>query len=353
MKELLKGLENQQIKEKLKRLDPPNSYVSEIAGELSQTVFGQEEATRVVARRVAMFETGLNDPKRPLGVEFFLGPTGVGKTEMSHALSKHLFGTADSDQLKIIDCSEFWDNHTISRLIGAPPSYIGYGDPPLITQEFLNKRNVIVFDEVEKGAKQLHRVLLSIMEDGRATTRVRTSYGTVETELDFSKSMIILTSNVGAAELDKAKRGGGAIGFNTNSPEKNLDVIGKNALKEAFKHMPEFVGRLDDIVVFQPLKKEHYEKIFWKFLNEFNSDLKYTLELPPFITASKEFRDYVLEKIDYQFGARDMRHILDKELMERLADYLMAYDLYGKAIVATYEDGKIEFYSEGAKRHAK
>lgn len=346
MKEQLIGLENRQIKEKLRRLDPPDSFVSEIVKDLSQTVFGQDEAMKVIARRVAMFETGLNDPKRPLGVEFFLGPTGVGKTEAAHALSKHLFKTDNSDHLKIIDCSEFWDKHTVSRLIGAPPSYVGYGDPPLITQDFLNKRNVIVFDEVEKGATQLHRILLSIMEDGRITTRQRGQ----ETELDFSRSFIILTSNVGADKLEKAKRGGGQIGFNKTSPQK-LDEVGKNALKEEFKHMPEFVGRLDDIVVFQPLQREQYEKIFWKFLNEFNSDMKYQLETPPFITASREFKDYILSKLDYQFGARDMRHILDQELMERLADYLMAYDLYGKPLVATYEEGEVRFYTDDPKKY--
>lgn len=336
MNELLKGLSNTEIQQKLKRIEKPESYVVSVAKELGQIVFGQEEACRAVARRVAMFETGLNDPNRPLGVEFFLGPTGVGKTEMAHALSKHLFGDPNSNQLKIIDCSEFWDRHTVARLLGAPPSYVGYGDPPLIDQNFLNNRNIIVFDEVEKGSQQLHRVLLSIMEDGRATARIRTPFGAVETELDFTKSILILTSNVGADLLEKARRGGGHIGFNPSST-KNLEEVGKQALKEEFKHMPEFVGRLDDIVVFQPLQREQYERIFWKFIEEMNKDLSQQLKSPPYITATAEFRDFILSKIDYKFGARDMRHILDKELLERVADYLMAYNLYGKPVVATYE----------------
>lgn len=349
MKELLTGLTNQQIKDKLIRLEKPESLVFSIARNLEQTVYGQEEACRVLARRVAMFEAGLSDPNRPLGVEFFLGPTGTGKTETSHALAKHLFDDPNSSQLKIIDCSEFWDRHTVARLVGAPPSYVGYGDPPLITPGFLNNRNIIVFDEVEKGSTQLHRILLSIMEDGRLRARQRVEYGTVETVLDFSKSVIILTSNIGAAELEKVRRGGGKIGFNASSTPQKLEDIGKEELKKEFKDMPEFVNRIDDVVVFKPLEKQHYEKIFWKFLGELNNDLCQQLKAPPFISASTEFRDYIMSKVDYKFGARDMRHILDQELLERLADYLMANNLNGKPVVATYESGEIEFYTDDAQ----
>ena len=163
MNEFLIHLESEQVKKTLVPIQADVSYTQVISKDLGKIVYGQDEACRVVGRRVAMFESGLSDPKRPMGVEFFLGPTGVGKTEMSHALAKVLFKDPNSTQLKILDCAEFHGEHTVARLIGSPPGYVGYGDEALITPTFLKNRNIIVFDEIEKADPRLHQILLGVI----------------------------------------------------------------------------------------------------------------------------------------------------------------------------------------------
>lgn len=355
MKEALTTISSQDIKKAFVRVEAKGDYVDELARDLGQTVYGQDEACRALARRVAMFEYGLTDPQRPLGVVFFFGPSGVGKTEMAHALSKHLFGDPDYRQLKILDCSEFSEPHTVMRLTGSPPSYVGYGDPPLITQKFLNARNIIVFDEVEKAHPQLWRLLLGIMEDGRLRTRVATGvYQAKEVELSFQNSFIILTSNIGSGEIEKCRKGVKSIGFLKDDTPQDIQQVGNEALRRHFAYMPEFLGRIDDIICFNHLERPHYEKIYWKFLDEINQGVtnfydRFSGEkkfIAPFITTTIEFRDYCLSRLGDQFGAREMRHLLDKELLERVINVFAEYDMKGRPVVADYEDGKIYFYTD-------
>lgn len=344
MHERLINLTSADVQENMDRIAPEYSHTQELADKLSDTVFGQEQACQALARRVTIFESGLNDSNRPLGVEMFLGPTGVGKTEASHALAKHLFGDRDSEQLKIIDCAEFAQGHSIHRLVGSPPSYVGYGAETLITQDFLAKRNIIVFDEIEKAHPDLHRLLLGVMEDGRLRTTVR---GGQET-LDFANSLIIMTSNVGARELDDAKHDKGNIGFDTGGVKTRQEAseIATNALKQAFA--PEFINRIDDVIVFKDLEDHHFDRIFYKFITEINDDLASKDIYSPFIGATQEFKDYIISRVDKQYGARDMRRQIDRELLEKLADVFMGMELSSQVVIADRDpqDNQTYFYTD-------
>lgn len=337
-------LTSQDVKANMTRLEEPEYLHTErVADNLKQTVFGQDEACQAVARRVAIFDAELNDSNRPLGVEMFLGSTGVGKTEMAHALAEYLFDDRDSEQLMIIDCAEFAQEHSIHKLIGAPPSYVGYGAEPLITEDFLSKRNIIVFDEIEKANPALHKLLLGVMEDARMG---HTASGK-EKQLNFNQSLIIMTSNVGAREVDEAVNGKGDIGFSNPNEQKDsytdIKSISTQALKNTFA--PEFINRIDDVVVFKNLEPEHYDRIFYKFIDEINNGLKERNEQAPFIGATVEFKDFILNQIDRRYGARDMRRQIDKELLEGLADVFMSMDMRLRPIVADREDDKTYFYT--------
>lgn len=341
MDERLLHLTSQDVCENMVKLTPEASHTQEITQSLQQTVYGQDEACRAVARRVSIFEAGLNDTDRPLGVEMFLGPTGTGKTEMAHALAQYFFDDRNSEQLKIIDCAEFAQDHTITRLTGSPPSYVGYGAETLISQDFLAHRNILVFDEIEKAHPALHRLLLGIMEDGRLR---KTGRGGQE-ELSFANSLIIMTSNVGAHEAQELKENG-RIGFGqtTDNVEGVTRQISMEGLKRVFA--PEFINRIDDIVVFKELGQEQFDRIFYKFLNEINEGVASRNSKAPFIGATVEFKDYILTLMDRRFGARDMRRHIDRELLENIADIFMNMKLTGQVLIANREGDQTCFYTE-------
>lgn len=346
MKEKLTLITSQDVKEKLVRLEPRESYVASIASKLGQIVYGQEEACLAVARRVAIFDSCLANTRRPGAIEYFLGPSGTGKTEMARALSDYMFKDPNSPRLKIIDCSEFSEPHTVMRLTGAPPSYVGYADEPLFTPAFLNNRNIVVFDEIEKAHPEFWRHLLPIMEEGRLRIRHQTGhYAAEEKELSFALSFIIFTSNVGSMEIEKCRKGVKDIGFRHTDEKRDIKAAGFEALKKHFQFMPEFLGRIDDIVCFNALEPKHYEKIFWKFIHQMNEDMGGYSNKPPYVAVTAEFRDWVLSKLSHEFGAREIRHLIDTELKSRLANLLEEYDLYGEAVVADYDNGEISFYT--------
>ncbi len=345
-RELPTTLTNEQVARRMVRIDrdPREGYVQALSEELSQTVFGQPAAMKSLARSVARFESGLSDPGRPLSVLFFLGPTGVGKTESAYALAEHLFQDRNSEQLKLINCSEFSERHTSLRLTGAPPSYVGYNDPPLITPDFLLNRNIILFDEVEKAHPQFHRTLLSIMDKANLKVKVKGQ----EENLNFSRSFIILTSNIGSDRLIDAQQGRQQIGFGREDRQDwDNQSIGVSALKEHFRFMPEFLSRIDEVIVFGGLGEREYGEIFWKFLREINNNLHERNPNAPRITTTVECRDWLLHKIDYSQGARGIRHEIDKHILEPASDLIMdGVVTKGATLVATVLDGQMSFCTD-------
>ena len=336
----LLGINSQDVKQNLVRIPEGLSYTYELAHEMDQVVVGQEKATKAVAGRMVLAESRMNDPERPLSTMFFLGGTGVGKTEMAHAMSEALFGNPNSEQLKIINCAEYAQPHMTTRLTGAPPSYVGWDTPTAITEQFLANRNIIVFDEIEKAHPSLHRLLLGVMETGKLAIKNGR-------DLSFANSHIVITSNVGAGELQKARKGNKSIGFGPSDLDTDLEGVGRRALERQFADMPEFLGRLDSIVVFDELKPKHYEHIFWKFLDKKNKQLVDRLEgHAPFITATTEARNHFIESIDKTYGARDLRGVMDREIFERIADLFIQVDLTGRPVVVDVEEGKTVFYTD-------
>ncbi len=320
MKDVWKKIPSEEVRKFLKRVDVEESYFKEVADELGETVFGQEEACQAVARMVTRFEAGLALPNKPAGVVMFLGPTGVGKTEMSRALARRMFNDPDSEQLMIIDCAEYSESHTIFRFLGSPPSYVGYGDELKISEEFLCKRNIIVFDEIEKADPALWQMLLSVFATGSLSVRTNDGEkrGSSEMELDFGYSFIILTSNVGAFDMQKAGKG---LGFANKSERLDIKQAAMNGLKEHFGRMPEFLGRIDEKIVFKPLTDDDYEHIYWKFISEINDFLRSGISF----TTSAELTEYLinLSVSNKQYGARDMEHVIKEVLLQPLSDVLV------------------------------
>ena len=306
----------------------------EMEAELRNAIVGQEEAIEFISKAVRRARAGLKDPRRPIGSFIFLGPTGVGKTELTKALARFLFGTEDA--LIQLDMSEFMERHSISRLVGAPPGYVGYDEAGQLT-EALRRRpySIIVFDEVEKAHPEAHNMLLQIMEEGKLSdARGR--------KVDFSNAIIIMTSNVGA-DLIKRQTG---IGF---ALERDEDIEEERAYEDMRKKLtdslkrvfrPEFINRVDSIVVFRALSKEDIDEIV-------------TLELDKLSERLKE-HDIVLEATDEavamlsdlgydpDYGARPLRRVIQQQVEDTLSDELLADNFHdGDAIIIDVEDEEI------------
>jgi len=284
--------------------------------EISEQIVGQEEAIERISRAVRRGRAGLKDPKRPIGSFMFLGPTGVGKTELTKALARFLFGSEDS--LIQLDMSEFMERHSISRLVGAPPGYIGYDDAGQLTEAIRRKPySVIVFDEVEKAHPEAHNILLQIMEEGQLTDAKGG-------KVDFSNAIIVMTSNIGA---DMIKREGG-FGFKLARDESEDEKFAyeemrkklMEALKKTFR--PEFINRMDSVIVFHALNRDHIRQIVTIELDKVAERLKDRQ-----ITLS--ITDAALEKLaekgyDPEMGARPLRRVIQVEIEDQLSDDLLA-----------------------------
>lgn len=332
-------LHSQEVRSSLTKYEVKESYVDTIKQQLEQTIYGQEEACYSVARAIARVETGINDPNRPAAVLMFLGPTGVGKTEMSHSVSNYLFGLPDSNQLKFIDCATLNERHATMRFLGAPPSYVGYADTLLIERDFLSKRNVIVFDEIEKAHPAVCQMLLSVLDNARLNVRS----DQFDEELNFANSYIIFTSNVGAREVNKSSKQ--FLGFVRPTAEADTKLQALSAMKDHFKNMPEFLGRIDETVVFNRLGKEQYDRIFNKEIANLNA-LMMVRGLETYFATTAELRDELVRRAvgTGEYGARDMRKVIQKELIHPLSDVLGELPK-GNAIVADIEDGEVVFYT--------
>lgn len=302
--------------------------------ELHNRLVGQEEAVAAVAKSVRRSRAGIKDPKRPTGTFLFLGPTGVGKTELAKALAENIFG--DEKALIRVDMSEYMEKHTASRLIGAPPGYIGYGEGGFLTNAVRRRPySVILLDEVEKAHPDIFNLLLQIMEDGRLTD------GEART-VDFRNTIIIMTSNAGVDLLTNKM----AMGFAADAGEKRK--ADKNRIMDAVKKMfrPEFLNRLDEIIVFDYLKDEEMREILDKMLRDLQDRLK---ETGIKLQVSEAAKKILLEKgTDKKYGARPLRRALRKYLEDSLADIYLEYGSCN--VLADVENGKIKVTCEEERK---
>lgn len=274
--------------------------------ELKNRVVGQDEAITTISKAVRRSRTGFKDPRKPSGSFIFLGPTGVGKTELARALAEFLFGK--EEKLHRIDMSEFMEPHSVSKLIGSPPGYVGYDDAGQLT-EFVrrNPYSVLLFDEIEKAHPDVFNILLQILEEGNLTD-------THGRRVDFRDTIIIMTSNIGARELQKS----GKVGF-AESEKRKEENKKEKAIESLKKHFnPEFLNRIDEIVVFHSLTNEQIEKIVDIMIKRLN---KYLFDKKIEITLDDSSRKYFSEKgFDEKFGARPLRRLIQKEIEDYMAN---------------------------------
>jgi ATP-dependent Clp protease ATP-binding subunit ClpB len=283
-------------------------------------VIGQDEAITAVANAIRRSRAGLSDPNRPLGSFIFLGPTGVGKTELVRALAHYLF---DDDKAMIrIDMSEYMEKHAVARMVGSPPGYVGYDEGGQLT-ELIRRRpySVVLFDEIEKAHPDVFNMLLQILDDGRLTD------GQGRT-VSFKNTVIVMTSNIGTGMVER-----NSIGFSVHAKDKKTEDTGKRlleALKGAFR--PEFLNRVDDIIVFNTLTREHLTDIVdiqLANVGKLLKDRKLKLEVTP---AAKDV--IISEGYDPQYGARPMRRAIQRLIQDPLALKLIQGDFKeGETIV--------------------
>jgi ATP-dependent Clp protease ATP-binding subunit ClpC len=316
-----------------------------MAEDLTGAVVGQDEAIQKVVKAIQRNRVGLKDPKKPIGTFIFLGPTGVGKTELARSLARYMFDSEDA--LIRIDMSEYMEKFTVSRLIGAPPGYVGYEEGGQLTEKVRRKPySVILLDEIEKAHPDIYNILLQVLDDGLLTDGLGR-------KIDFKNTLIIMTSNIGARQL---KDFGDGVGFTTasriqNAEENNKAVIEK-ALKRTFS--PEFLNRVDDVVIFNHLTEENIFSIIdilMKGVTKRLESLGLTLEL------SEEAKKFISEKgFDAQFGARPLHRAIQKYLEDPLAEEILNMSVKnGDVLMASLdkENSKIIFEVKGGVKKEK
>lgn len=284
--------------------------------ELHERVIGQDEAITAISKAIRRSRTGIKNIKRPTGVFIFLGPTGVGKTELSHALAAYLFGQEDA--LIRIDMSEYMERHAVSRLIGPPPGYIGYDEGGQLTEKVRRRPySIILFDEIEKAHPDVFNILLQIMDDGQLTD----SNGR---KVDFKNTIIIMTSNVGAKMIQKRSH----LGFHQESEAQTYQQMKEQVtaeLKRVFN--PEFLNRVDEIITFHSLNLDHIQSIVDIMIREINRQLR-DQELT--ITLSADARRWLAEKgYEPVYGARPLRRLIQRSIEDMLAEEMLSGKLVG------------------------
>jgi ATP-dependent Clp protease ATP-binding subunit ClpC len=305
---------------------------------LHKRIVGQDEAVSAVARAIRRARAGLSEPNKPIGSFIFVGPTGVGKTDLAKALAEAMFG--DEKLMIRLDMSEYMEKHTVSKLIGAPPGYVGYDENSggQLTERVRRKPySVVLFDEVEKAHPDVFNILLQILDDGRLTD----SKGRV---INFKNTIIIMTSNVGASQIKKMSN----FGF-TSGEDDGYDNMKENineALREQFK--PEFLNRLDDIIVFRKLTKEEAAEICKKIIAGLSERLKLRdVELE---VSDEAMQKLVDEGYNDMFGARPLKRIVQKRIEDRLSDEILAgHVLAGEVVKVELKDGEFTFRSDKRK----
>nr|WP_222167365.1 ATP-dependent Clp protease ATP-binding subunit [Edaphocola aurantiacus] len=326
----------------MRMVEAESEKLRRMADDLQSVVVGQDEAVGKVVKAIQRNRVGLKDPKKPIGSFIFLGPTGVGKTELARSLARYLFDSEDS--LVRVDMSEYMEKFSLSRLIGAPPGYVGYEEGGQLTEKIRRKPySVVLLDEIEKAHPDIFNILLQVLDDGQLTDGLGR-------KVDFKNTIIIMTSNIGVRQL---KEFGDGVGFATstkvsNSEDNNRAVIEK-ALKRTFS--PEFLNRIDDVIVFNSLSEEHINviiDIIMKNVLKRMKDLGFSLSL------TESARKFLVEKgYDQQFGARPLHRAIQKYLEDPLAEEILNRTLgEGDQALADYDDeaGKIVFKITKAKK---
>ncbi len=282
-----------------------------IEEELHKRVVGQEEAIKIIAHAIRRSRAGIKDPRRPIGSFIFLGPTGVGKTLLARDLAEFLFG--DENALVQLDMSEYMDKFNVSRLIGAPPGYVGYEEGGQLTEKVRRRPySVILLDEIEKAHPDVFNLLLQVFEDGRLTD----SFGR---KIDFKNTVIIMTSNVGAELIRKT----GSLGFKAQGEEVTYQDMKSRLLEEVKRTFkPEFLNRIDDIIVFKPLTKEDLQHIVEIEVNLLSERLK---EQKIFLEITQEAKDFLIDKgFDPVFGARPLKRTIQRFIEDPLAQEIIS-----------------------------
>ena len=298
-----------------------------MSDDMKNMVIGQDEAILKVVKAIQRNRVGLKDPKKPIGTFIFLGPTGVGKTELARALARYMFDSEDS--LIRIDMSEYMEKFTVSRLIGAPPGYVGYEEGGQLTEKVRRKPySVILLDEIEKAHPDIYNILLQVLDDGQLTDGLGR-------KVDFKNTLIIMTSNIGVRQL---KDFGEGVGFATatrmQSAEENSKAVIEKALKRTFS--PEFLNRIDDVIIFNSLSKENIFSIIdilMKNVMKRLNNLGFSLEL------TKEAKDFIADKgYDSQFGARPLHRAIQKYLEDPLAEEILNMNIkQGDVLEASFD----------------
>jgi ATP-dependent Clp protease ATP-binding subunit ClpC len=294
--------------------------------ELQAKVIGQEEAIKKLSKAIQRTRVGLKDPKKPIGSFIFLGPTGVGKTELAKMLANYLFDKDDA--LIRIDMSEYMEKFSVSRLVGAPPGYVGYEEGGQLTEKVRRKPySVVLLDEIEKAHPDVFNILLQVLDDGILTDGLGR-------RVDFRNTIIIMTSNIGVRDL---KDFGAGIGFASKAKSTSMDDVMKSTIQSALRKAfsPEFLNRLDDVVVFNSLDKEHIHKIIDISLGKLFrriTDLGYNIQL------TDKAKDFLAEKgYDQQYGARPLNRAIQRYLEDALAEEILKGELSeGDVIMADY-----------------
>jgi len=307
-----------------------------LEGRLHQRVVGQDQAVAAVADAVRRSRSGLADPNRPIGSFLFLGPTGVGKTELAKSLAEYIFD--DEAALLRLDMSEYMEPHTVSRLFGSPPGYVGYDQGGQLTEAVRRRPyQVILFDEVEKAHPEVFSALLQVLDDGRLTD----GHGRT---VDFRNTVVIMTSNVGTAGLALQ---GGPLGFRSanesQSGAKHAEMRTKvlDALKKAFR--PEFLNRIDEIIVFSRLEKAQLRTVVEMMLRALRDRLSAKQVA---IELTDEAKDWLVEHgHDETYGARPLRRLIQREVENPLARKSLAKELYdGGRVTVDVEDNKLAIH---------
>lgn len=334
------GVVSQWTKIPVQRLkESEGARLQKLEQTLHKRVIGQEEAVTAVAKAVRRGRVGLKDPKRPIGSFLFLGPTGVGKTELSKALSEALFGREDA--MIRVDMSEYMEKHSVAKMIGSPPGYVGHEDGGQLSEQVRrHPYSVILFDEIEKAHPDVFNILLQVLDDGHITD----SQGR---RVDFRNTVIIMTSNAGAQAIIDPKK----LGFNSREDAaddyKRMKNNVMNEIKLIFR--PEFLNRLDEIIVFHPLGRDEMKKIVSLMCREFISRAKEQLGIH--LTIRDSVKEYIVETgTDKKYGARPLRRAVQNKLEDKLAEAVLSGEVErGSDVIVGMSKKEIKFTAKTTK----
>ena len=310
---------------------------------LHKRVIGQEEAVTAVAKAMRRGRVGLQDPNRPIGSFLFLGPTGVGKTELSKALSELVFGSENA--LIRVDMSEYMESHSVSKMIGSPPGYVGFDEGGQLSEKVRrNPYSVILFDEIEKAHPDVFNILLQVLDDGHITD----SKGR---KVSFKNTILIMTSNAGAQRIVDPKK----LGFSTDESHEHDYKVMKSGVMEEVKRIfkPEFINRIDEILVFHPLETADMKKIVTLLSNNLIKRCKNQMNIK--LTVSSALKNYLVDNYsDKKMGARPLKRAIQTQVEDELAEELLeGHVLPGQTVTATVKDGKVVFKPDVKEKKKK